>query len=126
MQMKVSKKFIKTSPDKIRPIVALIKKMPFESALTQVKFLNKMAAKEILEILKSGLSAAKDKDIEMENLQILEFRCDEGPRLKRRRIIHKGRATTINKRMSHLTLILSDEKNNKSEIPNPTQNKNRV
>ena len=124
--MKVSKKFIKTSPDKIRPIVALIKKMPFESALTQVKFLNKMAAKEILEILKSGLSAAKDKDIEMENLQILEFRCDEGPRLKRRRIIHKGRATAINKRMSHLTLILSDEKNNKSEIPNPTQNKNRV
>jgi len=126
MEITVTKKFIHTTPDKIRLIINLIKGWKANEAISQLRYLNKAAALPVIEIIKSGISAAKNKDLDLESLKIEMVKCDEGPRLKRRRVIHKGRATAINKRMSHITLILKDEernnkKNPKSETRNPKQ-----
>jgi len=125
MQIKVSKKYIRTSPDKIRLIINVIRNMNALKAKEQLMFLNKSASREVLEILKSALAAAKDKDAEEEKLFIKEIRCDEGPKLKRRRIIHRGRATTINKRSSHILLIISDESKEKTKKAVSKDKKNK-
>jgi len=109
MEIKVQKKFIRTSPDKIRQIINLIRGWKIDKAVVELRFLNKRAAKPVLEILKSSVAAVKDQDAELNELYIKSIICNEGPRLKRRRVIHKGRATAINKRMSHIILVVSDE-----------------
>jgi len=114
MEIKVVKKFDKTSPDKIRLITNLVKGWQVIEAVSYLKFINKAAAKPVIELLKSSLSAAKNKDLIEEDLKIKNIYANEGPRLKRRRIIHKGRATAIAKRMSHIILIISDNKNTDS------------
>lgn len=111
MDIKVQKKFEKTSPDKIRLISNLIKNFSLLEAINYLRFVNKAATKPVNELLKSSLAAAKNKDLIEEDLVIKHIYVDEGPRLKRRRIIHRGRATSINKRMSHITLVISDNKN---------------
>ena len=125
MKIKVQKKFIRTSPDKVRLIVKLISGQNLNKAMTQLKFVTKSASRSVLELLKSAEAAAKDKDLNAEDLTIKTIICEEGPRLKRRRIIHRGRATTINKRMSHITLVVTgrkekslEDKKNKSERRN--------
>lgn len=110
MEIKVIKRFVKISPDKIRPLVNLIRGFNAQKAIYQLQFTNKSAAKTVLELIRSGMAAAKDKDMEADELFIKTIYSDEGPRLKRRRIIHRGRATAINKRMSHIALVLSDKK----------------
>jgi large subunit ribosomal protein L22 len=113
MEIIAKKRFIKISPDKIRPIVNLIRGKKANFAIHQLTFLNKSAAASVKEIVKSAIASAKSKDMETEDLTIKTIFTDEGPRLKRRRVVHKGRATAINKRMSHITIILTD---NKTEV----------
>lgn len=114
-EVKVKYCFVKTSPQKIRQVIDLIRGWIVEKAIGQLKFLNKAAAVPVLELLKSGLAAAKDKDLNEENLFIKEIYCNEGPRLKRRYIRARGRATVIQKRMSHITLVLTDEERKNKE-----------
>lgn len=109
MEVKVKSKFIHASPRKIRLVVDLIRNKPAYFAINQLRFINKASTVPVLHLLKSAISAAKDKDSNEESLFIKEIYCCEGPRLKRRRMIHRGRATSVTKRMSHVTLILSDE-----------------
>ena len=110
MDIKIQRKFIRTSPDKIRPLINLIRKWNVEKAIAELSFINKHSAKTVMEIVKSAADAAKNKDIDIQDLNIKTIYCNEGPRLKRRRIIHRGRARAINKRMSHVVVIVSDSK----------------
>lgn len=116
------RRFVKNAPDKVRLAGSLIKGKNLSQAMDILRFTKLAAAKPLLLILKQGLSLAKDKDIPTENLQIKIIRIDEGPKLKRRRIVHQGRSTAILKRMAHVTVILTDDekskiKNQKSKRP---------
>lgn len=117
MQIIVKRKFVKTAPRKIRQAVDLIRKLDIESAKNQLKFVATGASQPVYELLKSGISAAKDKDIDTDNLKIAKIYCDEGSALKRRMIRSRGRATTFMKKSSHITLIL-EEKINKDNKQN--------
>lgn len=109
MQIKVKYRFIKTSPRKIREVADLIRGKSYDWSMDQLKFLNKAAAFPVKELLQSAFTAAKDKELTLDSLFVKEIRADEGPRLKRRRLSSRGRAAKILKRMTHLTLVLSDE-----------------
>ncbi len=115
------RRFVKNAPDKIRFAAGLIKNKNLDQAMDALKFSNLAASKPLLLNLKQALSQAKDKDIPTENLSVKIIKVDEGPKLKRRRIIHQGRSTAILKRMAHVTIILTDDgkskiKNQKSKI----------
>lgn len=73
-----------------------------------MKFGNQAVSVDLYTLLKSGIAAFKDQDIDTDKVYIKNIKCDEGPRLKRRRIVSKGRATAIQKRMCHLIITLSD------------------
>jgi len=121
MEIIAKKRFARTAPDKLRLFCAMLKGQNVENALSQLKYSNKYAAKPLINVLKQAQDQAKTKSAEMENLVIKIVKIDEGPKLKRRRIVSQGRATAILKRMSHITIILSDDGNPKSEIRNSKQ-----
>lgn len=106
------RRFVKVTPDKMRLAAGLIKGKKINDALSVISFSNLAAAKPLELTLKTALSTAKDKDLPEDNLVVLKVFVDEGPKLKRRRIIHQGKATAILKRMSHITVVLK----NTSEI----------
>ena len=108
MQIKTSARFVKTAPDKIRILSNLVKNQTITNAMNQLQFAGKYAAKPVILVLKQARAQIKDKGLIEDSLFVREIRVDEGPKLKRRRIRHQGRATGFLKRMSHIIIILSD------------------
>ncbi len=106
--VKVTYKFMKTAPRKVRLVADLIRGKKTSWAIDQLRFLNKAASKPVKTLVVSAVAAAKDKDLNEDALYITEIKVDEGPRLKRRRANSRGRASGIAKRMSHLAITVSD------------------
>lgn len=105
-EMKVRSRFIKTPPDKLRYVAKMALGKEINEAITALSFMPQTARRPLILVLKAGISQAKDKNIDAP-LYIKAIAVDEGPKLKRRRIVHQGRATSILKRMSHITIHLS-------------------
>ncbi len=108
MDIKVITKFARVSPRKVRPALYGLRGQNAETALNMLQFINKKGARLAYNLLKSAIAAAKENDLESNTLFIKAITCNEGPRLKRRLIGSRGRAKPILKRMSHLTLVISD------------------
>ncbi len=115
------RRFVRTTPDKIRVAAVLARSKKIRTALDNLKFCHLAAAKPLALTLKSALAMAKDKDILEDNLWVLRIQVNEGPKLKRRRIVHQGRSTAILKRMSHITVVLTADGNSKFEMLNSKQ-----
>lgn len=113
---KIVGRFIKVTPDKVRLVGKSIISKELEDAITTVTFITKSASVEIISVLKNAQSQLKERD--WPKAWVKAVRVDEGPKLKRRRIIHRGRSTTILKRMSHLTIEFTSDGNPKSKIRN--------
>jgi large subunit ribosomal protein L22 len=54
-------------------------------------------------------NAESQHDVRKENLQVLEVRVDEGPRLKRSKSRSRGSRAPIIKRTSHFTIVVGSE-----------------
>jgi large subunit ribosomal protein L22 len=104
------------TPRKVRLVADLVRGKKFDWAVDQLTFLNRVASKPVLELLNSGLVAAKDKDLNQDNLYIKEIMVNEGPKLKRQRFNSRARASMVMKRMSHVILVLSDEVNEHKKV----------
>lgn len=97
----------KVSPRKGQLIMSLIRNMKVEKALQQLSVADQKSAKFAHSLLKSAVSAAKDKDYKVEDLIISESICQEGPRYKRFFIRARGRSTSYHKRLSHFKISVS-------------------
>lgn len=90
-------------------IADLIKKMSALEAEAQLKFNTKRAALPILKLLKSGVaSAVNNFNLSPESLYVANIFVNEGPMLKRFRARAFGRAGAIQKKTSHITLVLEE------------------
>ena len=99
------------SPQKIRLVIDIVRKLPVAAALDQLKFINKLAAEPIAKLINSALANGVSLyGLESGNLYIKEIRSDEGVMLKRWMPRAHGRATSIRKRGCHLTLTLAEIK----------------
>ncbi|HOX40885.1 MAG TPA: uL22 family ribosomal protein [bacterium] len=110
MDITVKNLYIKGSPRKIRPVLHGLRGMSASNALINLKFTRKLAASYILDLVKSGIAAAKEQYLEPDKIFIESIACNEGPRLKRIQPWSKGQSRRITKRRSHLVLVLSDKK----------------
>ena len=102
----VRSRFVRMAPDKVRLVAKTILGQEIDGALSILSFTSRLARKPLILLLKNARAQANDKN--MDNPTIKNILVDGGPKLKRRRIIHRGRATTILKRMSHITVVLSE------------------
>jgi len=109
MQYKFHLNNLRIAPRKVRQIAALIKKLPVEEAEAQLKFQNRKAALPILKLLKSAVaSAINNFNLSSESLYVYNIFVDGGKILKRFRPRAFGRAGAIQKKTSHITLILEE------------------
>jgi large subunit ribosomal protein L22 len=111
MEVKASLKHLRMSPRKARLVIDVIRKMPVDTALDQLRFINKLAASPIAKLIKSGIAnAVNTYSLSSDNLYIKEIRSDEGVMLKRWMPRAHGRATSIRKRGCHISLVLAEIK----------------
>jgi len=114
--MKAFLKNYRQSPRKVRLVAGLIKGKDVSKALVELDFLAKRAGEPIKKLLESAISNAKQIGKEKENLFIKEIRVDKGIVMRRMMPAAMGSGHRINKRTSHITLVLAEKGlNNKKE-----------
>jgi len=108
--MKATLKQYRQSPRKVRLVADYIRGKKVSKALSELDFLNKRAASVVKKLLSSAVAGAKhDFNIEKEDLLVKEVTVNKGPTLHRSRPRARGRATPINKRTSHVTVVLEQK-----------------
>jgi large subunit ribosomal protein L22 len=110
MQVKAKSKYLKISAKKMRLVANVIKGMDVPRALNYLKFIPRKASPLIFKTLHSALANAEHNfNLNRDNLFIKEIFVDEGTTLKRWRPRAFGRATPIQKKSAHLTIILEEK-----------------
>ena len=100
----------------MRLVADLVRGKSVEQALNTLSFLSKGAAQPLHSLIMSGIANAKNNfNIEKEGLIVKELTVNAGQVLKRRMPRARGNSYPINKRMSHVRLVLAPagEKNKK-------------
>lgn len=116
MQVKAQLKYLRIAPRKVRLVADLIRKKSIEQAQNALEFNVKKAVKPLKKLLDQAIANAKNNlQLEEKTLRIVKITVDEGPKLKRWRARSRGRAYDIQKKTSHITLILEGEKRGKVE-----------
>ena len=109
MKVKAHSRYIRQSPYKVRRVLDLVRGLPVEEAEHLLRLTQRGAAEPIAKVLKSAVANAEHNHaLDAEDLVIAEAYANEGPTLKRFRPRARGRATRIDKRTSHITIVVSD------------------
>lgn len=107
--MKAFLKNYRQSPRKVRLVAGLVRGKGVAEAMVELDFLAKRAGTPIKKLLSSAVANAKQMGVEMENLFIKEMRVDKGIIMKRMMPAAMGSGHRINKRTSHITLVLAEK-----------------
>ena len=111
MQAKAVAITVRIAPRKVRLVVDLIRGKQIGEAVAILNHTPKAASIVVEKLLKSAAANAEHNyEMDLNDLVISEVFVDEGPTLKRFRPRAMGRASAINKRTSHITLVVSDQK----------------
>ncbi|MAG03610.1 MAG: 50S ribosomal protein L22 [Acidimicrobiaceae bacterium] len=99
---------IRVSASKARAVLDLIRGEPYGRASEILEFSERSVSDVVSKCLDSAVANAEHNDeISAEELYVSACYADEGPTLKRWRPRARGRATRINKRTCHITIIVS-------------------
>ena len=110
-QAKAIARTVRIAPRKVRLVVDLIRGKQVGEAVAILRHTPKAASPVVEKVLKSAVANAEHNyDLDINNLVVSEVFVDEGPTLKRFRPRAQGRASAINKRTSHITLVVSGKK----------------
>jgi len=128
MQVKAHLRNIRISPRKVRVVAALVRGRNVSDAKTQLTFLMRKAALPIIKLIDSAVAnAAHNFKLDPKELYISEIFVNEGQTLKRGMPRARGSSYTIRKRMSHISLTLSEKKDrNKTQISKTVSEKKKA
>jgi large subunit ribosomal protein L22 len=103
-------RYARIADRKARLVVDLIRGRGCDEAVALLKFTHKRAARMVDKVLKSAMSNANEQEASMNKLYVAEARVDPGPIIKRFRAKDRGRAHSIHKRTSHITVSVDERK----------------
>ena len=113
MEAKAKARFVRVTPQKARRVVDLIRGKQAAEAVAVLQFAPQAAAEPVLKTVRSAVANAVEgakrnsERLDEADLYISEVFVDEGPTLKRFRPRAQGRAGRINKRTSHITVVVA-------------------
>ena len=107
--MKAFLKNYRQSPRKVRLVASLVKGKSVAEAVAELDFLAKRAGFPIKKLLLSAVANAKNMGVPTDNLFIKELRVDKGIVMKRMMPAAMGSGHRINKRTSHLNILLAEK-----------------
>jgi large subunit ribosomal protein L22 len=111
MEARATAKYVRGSAQKIRLVADLIRGKKAAEALNILRFTKKRATTDVAKVLKSAIANAelKAEGTDVDKLVVSKAYVNEGPRLKRMRPAPMGRAYRIQRRISHISIHVSDE-----------------
>ncbi len=107
MVVRAKLKYLRIAPRKIRLVADSIRGKSVQEARAVLGFIVKRGGGPILKLLNQAVSNAKnDFQLNENSLYVSKITVDEGPKLKRWRPRARGQAYEIQKKTSHITIIL--------------------
>jgi large subunit ribosomal protein L22 len=110
METQATKKYIRSSPRKMRIVIDLIRGKKASEAFSILRFNKKLAATDAEKLLRSALSNLSNledgKSVNYDEVRVKEVFVNEGPTMKRISAAPMGRAYRIKKRSNHLTIVV--------------------
>ena len=101
--------YLRIAPRKVQIVLDLIRNQPADKALAILKYTPKAACEPLEKLLKSAIANAENNhNMDVDRLYVAEANVGQGPTLKRIRPRAQGRAYRINKKTSHITLVLKE------------------
>ncbi len=101
--------YIRIAPRKVQIVLDLIRNQPADKAMAILKYTPKAACEPLMKLLKSAIANAENNNnMDVSRLYVAECSVSQGPTLKRIRPRAQGRAFRINKKTSHITLVLKE------------------
>jgi large subunit ribosomal protein L22 len=119
MEAKAQARYVRVTPQKARRVVDLIRGKQALEAVAVLEFAPQAASETVRKVVQSAIANARVKAQAAsepfdERLYVVERAfVDEGPTLKRFRPRAQGRAYRINKRTSHITVVVAP----RGEVP---------
>ena len=113
MEAKAQARFVRVTPMKARRVIDIIRGKSVPEAVALMRFAPQAASEPVLKVLNSAVANARfaaDQQgtaFDENNLVVSAAYVDEGPTMKRFRPRAQGRASRINKRTSHITVLVS-------------------
>ena len=114
-EFRAEAKFQRTSPQKAKLVLDLIKGLRVEKALNTVHFSTKRIAPTVEKVLRSAIQNAnyvsqeQGLDVDVDNLYVKTAIANEGPRMKRIRPAPMGRAFRYQRRLAHIIVTVAEK-----------------
>ena len=110
MEAKTVSKNTGISARKMRAVVDLVRGKSVNDALTILKFTPTPHARIVARAVKTAAAdAEKVHNATIDNLKIVQISADEAATLRRYRARARGRAGSIHRRSSHITVVVGDQ-----------------
>jgi large subunit ribosomal protein L22 len=110
MDAKAVVRHVRMSPRKMRVIANLVRGKRVEDAMSLLKLMPKKGAYVIRKLLISAVANAEQKgEVDVDNMRVRDCNVDNGPILKRWMPRSMGRANRIQRRTSHVTVVVQEE-----------------
>ena len=110
MEARAKLSYARISPRKVKIVIDLIRNKPVGVAIGILKNTPKAASPIVEKLLKSAISNAEvNHNMTADNLYVKEVYANPGPILKRIQPRAQGRAFRINKRTSHITVVVAEK-----------------
>ena len=114
-EAKVILKNLRISPQKLNLVLGMIRMQKADVALSKLQFSKKRISKDVEKALKSVISNAENNhSLDIDKLYVKEAFVGKGIVMKRFHARARGRGARILKPFSHLTIILSEETEEKN------------
>lgn len=108
MAYKAIHRFARIAPRKARLVMDLIRGRDVDDALAILRFNKRRAAVLIDKVVRSAVANASEQEADTETLYVKECWVDPGPIMKRFQPKDRGKAYSIQKKMSHLVVSLDE------------------
>ena len=101
---------LRVAPRKVRLVAEQVRGLPIQKALDLLAFIRKSAARDMLKLFRSAVANANQKGgIDLDNLIVKSVWVDQGPTLRRSMARARGSASRVNKKTSHITVVLEEK-----------------
>jgi len=107
--MKAALNNYRQSPRKVRVVADLMRGKSAADALRTLTFTTKRSVSPLKKLLESAIANAKNAGVDTTNLIVKEVQVNAGVTLKRIMPRAMGSASRINKRTSHITIVLGEK-----------------
>lgn len=109
MQVQAKLKYASISAQKVRLVADQIRGLTAEKAMEFLRFNTKKASGVVKKVLDSAIANAEHNlGADIDELHVAKVFVDDGPTSKRFRARARGRVNYIQKRSSHITVVVSD------------------